>query len=245
MRTNSPLAVLVCDLDGFKQVNDHFGHLEGNRVLRIFAERLKQVCRGYDYVARMGGDEFVIVAPGLTPKAAQAKISVLRELSRAAGYEVCRKDMLSLSVGLAIYPHDGLNAERLLAEADRSMYKAKKQHRDHKSPVNAPPPLFRVAVRLLPDGSTVPILGTLASITPSGCAIETGALLQCGTRIKIFYSAKNDTLYNEGVVTGSDPGSSVEVQFAGSEDGTILRIMEHVERVTKQGRIEPNLHTIP
>src|SRR5207245_340906 len=69
-RVSSPLTVMVCDLNGFKQVNDRFGHLEGNRVLRSFAQRLKTSCRGYDYVARMGGDEFVIVAPGLTPEAA-------------------------------------------------------------------------------------------------------------------------------------------------------------------------------
>ena len=56
------VAVLVCDLDGFKQVNDRFGHLEGNRLLREVATQLKDVCREYDYVARMGGDEFVVLA---------------------------------------------------------------------------------------------------------------------------------------------------------------------------------------
>ncbi|MBV9180072.1 MAG: GGDEF domain-containing protein, partial [Acidobacteria bacterium] len=241
MRANSPLAVLVCDLDGFKQVNDHFGHLEGNRVLRIFAERLKQVCRGYDYVARMGGDEFVLVAPGLTPQAAQAKMSVLRELARAAGYEVCRKDMLSLSVGLAIYPQDGLNAERLLAEADRSMYKAKRWQRNQNSSSSAAPPLLRAVVRLLPEGSTVPILGTLESITRSGCAIETGAMLECGTKITIFFSAKDQTLANEGVVKASDPGSSVELEFSDCEDETILKILEDLEATNEAVRIEPRL----
>ncbi len=59
-RMKTSLAVLVCDIDGFKQINDSFGHLEGDKLLREFTTRLKDVCRGYDYVARMGGDEFVI-----------------------------------------------------------------------------------------------------------------------------------------------------------------------------------------
>src|SRR5258708_33212528 len=64
-RDNSSLTVMVSDMDGFKQINDRFGHLEGNRVLRLFAQALKETCREFDYVARMGGDEFVVVAPGL------------------------------------------------------------------------------------------------------------------------------------------------------------------------------------
>src|ERR1700676_85593 len=65
-RDNKTLTVMVADLDGFKQINDRFGHLEGNRVLRLFAHSLKETSREYDYVARMGGDEFVVIAPGLT-----------------------------------------------------------------------------------------------------------------------------------------------------------------------------------
>src|ERR1700723_1813131 len=69
-RDNSSLTVMVSDMDGFKQINDRFGHLEGNRVLRLFAQALKESCREYDYVARMGGDEFVVIAPGLPTQAA-------------------------------------------------------------------------------------------------------------------------------------------------------------------------------
>ena len=128
-RTQTPLAVMVCDLDGFKQINDRFGHLEGNKVLRIFADFMKAVCREYDYVARMGGDEFVIVAPGLTPKAAEEKAAHLLSLAREAGRQVCGHNFLSLSIGCAFYPDAGSDAEQLLTEADRRMYSQKQaQH---------------------------------------------------------------------------------------------------------------------
>jgi diguanylate cyclase (GGDEF)-like protein/putative nucleotidyltransferase with HDIG domain len=127
-RLRSTLAVMVCDLNGFKQINDRFGHLEGNRVLRMFAKSLQGSCREYDYVARMGGDEFVIVAPGLSPQSAIARGVCLSELAAAAGREVCGEDILSLSLGCAVFPDDGTDAEKLLAEADRRMYIEKQQH---------------------------------------------------------------------------------------------------------------------
>jgi diguanylate cyclase (GGDEF)-like protein/putative nucleotidyltransferase with HDIG domain len=127
-RLDSSLTVMVCDLDGFKQINDRFGHLEGNRILRMFAKSLQGSCREYDYVARMGGDEFVIVAPGLSRSAAQARGLCLSQLAQAAGMEVCNEDFLSLSIGCAIYPDDGTDAEKLLAEADRRMYIEKREH---------------------------------------------------------------------------------------------------------------------
>jgi diguanylate cyclase (GGDEF)-like protein/putative nucleotidyltransferase with HDIG domain len=121
-RDNASLTVMVSDMDGFKQINDRFGHLEGNRVLRLFAHSLRETSREYDYVARMGGDEFVVIAPGLTPEAAARKTEQMRELVRQAGMEVCGEDILSLSTGKAVFPEDGEDAERLLAEADRRMY---------------------------------------------------------------------------------------------------------------------------
>ena len=130
-RLQTSLTVMVCDLDGFKKINDRFGHLEGNRILRHFAETLQGSCREYDYVARMGGDEFVIVAPGLSATAAEARGICLSELAGAAGREICGVEWLSLSVGCAIYPEDGVDAEKLLAEADRRMYIQKQEH--HKS----------------------------------------------------------------------------------------------------------------
>jgi len=127
-RMKTSLAVLVCDIDGFKAINDSYGHLEGDRLLREFTLRLKEVCRGYDYVARMGGDEFVITAPGLTAEAAKEKAEVLNQAAIESGRLVCGRDLITLSVGMASCPDDGFEVERLLAEADRRMYSMKQIH---------------------------------------------------------------------------------------------------------------------
>ena len=87
-RTGTSLAVMVCDLDNFKQINDLYGHLEGDNLLKDFAGHLKETCRGYDYVARMGGDEFVVVAPGLSPEASSEKSSRLNQLAVEAGRKI-------------------------------------------------------------------------------------------------------------------------------------------------------------
>jgi diguanylate cyclase (GGDEF)-like protein/putative nucleotidyltransferase with HDIG domain len=150
-RENHPLSVLVCDLDGFKQVNDQFGHLDGNRVLRQVAEVLRANCREYDYVARMGGDEFVILLSRSAPEDIPAKIDLFGEIARHAGLDVVGKDMLSMSVGHACYPHDGTDAEQLLAEADRRMYKMK----------HGPKKSFRIAAQ-----SDLARLGDSLKISP-------------------------------------------------------------------------------
>jgi diguanylate cyclase (GGDEF)-like protein len=233
-RTNLSLTLMVCDMDGFKQINDRFGHLEGNRVLKLFAQRLKESCREYDYVARMGGDEFVVVAPGLTGDACRAKTHVLREMARTAGKEVCREDILSLSIGQAVYPDDGMDAEQLLAEADRRMYMEKQQQPSRKNRRGQPRTVCRLTVTFQPEGSTVPILGNLSNISLSGCYIETAALLQTGQRVHVFYSTDDDTLENVGTVARSNPGSGVGIEFAQSEDrAKVMRIMAHVESATK------------
>jgi diguanylate cyclase (GGDEF)-like protein len=80
-------------------------------------------------VARMGGDEFVIVAPGLTPRAADEKSAHLASLAREAGRQVCGHAFLSVSIGCAFYPEAGTDAEQLLTEADRRMYTVKQAQR--------------------------------------------------------------------------------------------------------------------
>jgi diguanylate cyclase (GGDEF)-like protein/putative nucleotidyltransferase with HDIG domain len=124
-REHATIAVMVCDLNGFKEVNDRYGHLAGDRVLRLFANYIREACRESDYTARMGGDEFVIIAPNMPHASVNDRATLFSSLAQRAGREVCGKDFLSLSLGAAFYPQDGLDSEKLLAEADRKMYAAK------------------------------------------------------------------------------------------------------------------------
>jgi diguanylate cyclase (GGDEF)-like protein/putative nucleotidyltransferase with HDIG domain len=118
----STLAVVVCDLDRFKEVNDRFGHSAGNSVLQAFAKGLTRINRDYDVTARFGGDEFVLVLPGMKADDISDKILGLSALASEVGRMVCGENIISASVGVASWPDDGLTADELLAEADRRMY---------------------------------------------------------------------------------------------------------------------------
>ena len=127
-RSKRPLAVLLCDLNGFKKVNDRFGHLTGNKLLQEVATKFRSSCREYDQVGRLGGDEFVFVLPEMTK---DLLVEIEKRLTRAvreASCTVCGEPIVSVSVGSALYPADGLSVEELLSEADRSMYEIKEKH---------------------------------------------------------------------------------------------------------------------
>jgi diguanylate cyclase (GGDEF)-like protein/putative nucleotidyltransferase with HDIG domain len=122
------VAVFVCDLDGFKQVNDQYGHNEGNKVLFHVASALKRNCRPYDYVGRLGGDEFVIILPEIRPEAIPLRVAQLRTvISEPGGPKAV--DLIGLSVGSAFAPDDGTDSDALLAIADERMYAAKQAHK--------------------------------------------------------------------------------------------------------------------
>lgn len=127
-RYGDGFAVVYLDLDGFKQVNDRGGHEAGDRLLREVAQRLQQGMRQGDLVARVGGDEFVALLPGCSdPETARAVADGLRARLRPAYALFDGNFRLDASVGIACYPADGLDAEALLAHADRALYEAKRQ----------------------------------------------------------------------------------------------------------------------
>lgn len=130
---DAPLGVLVCDLDGFKEVNDTFGHLRGNEILKAVGSRLRRCCRPNDYVARMGGDEFVLLVGGSASIDVKAAVQRICETANRE----CKDLMVSLSIGAAYYPDDGSSAEQLLAEADLRMYKEKQTRREEAASATA------------------------------------------------------------------------------------------------------------
>jgi len=234
-RSNTPLTVIVCDMDGFKQVNDRYGHLEGNRVLQLFSRRVSESSREYDIVARMGGDEFVVVMPGVTPDDAHLKATHLRELAKAAAREICGEDLLSLSVGQSLYPTDGLDAEGLLAEADRRMYIDKQQRSTPNNRRLYPRIRCRVAVELQISQREERILGILVNISSGGCYVETNAVLQPQTQVTLAFSNDENQLYADGVIVRIDPGAGMSIRFAltgRAEREHLLRFMQFVQRKT-------------
>jgi len=232
-RDNTSLTVMVSDMDGFKQINDRFGHLEGNRVLRLFAQALKDSCREYDYVARMGGDEFVVIAPGLGADAAGKRAEHMRALARHAGQEVCNEEILSLSVGRAVFPDDGNDAEQLLSEADRRMYIEKQKQLAYKDRRAHPRLKCRVTIELTTEAGGVPVFANLTDISMGGCYIETSNILNPGSKIKLSFSMDEPGLSAEGFVTRLEPGSGAAVQFREMNREArdrMFRILEFVQK---------------
>lgn len=121
-------AVLFMDFDGFKRVNDTWGHDAGDTVLRILAQRLRACVRENDNVARRGGDEFLVLMPTLAvPEDAAVLARKILQACCEAMTVKGRRVQLGVSIGIAIYPFDGQDAEAMIVSADRAMYSAKRR----------------------------------------------------------------------------------------------------------------------
>ncbi len=124
-------ALLMLDLDGFKEVNDTFGHAVGDLLLKEVAGRLRNAVRESDTVARLGGDEFVVFLPEIDKE--KAAFMVAEKILASFGSEFLVEDRVirsSTSIGIAIFPEDGRDGRSLLRNADEAMYRAKEGGRN-------------------------------------------------------------------------------------------------------------------
>lgn len=138
-QTGGGLALLYLDLDGFKAANDRSGHDAGDRILQEVAHRLQQGLRQSDLVARVGGDEFVVLLPGCRdPAAANAVADGLRARLHPPYLLPDGPIHLDASVGIACFPADGIDPETLLAHADRAMYATKREEQRRRNAALGP-----------------------------------------------------------------------------------------------------------
>ena len=129
-----PLSAMILDLDGFKAINDRYGHDAGDRVLRCFAARAKEMIRETDLLCRLGGDEFVIVMPGTGLHGGLEIAERIRAAIASDGFAVAaggRPIAVTVSAGLA--ESTGDSSAALLRRADRALYRSKQDRRNRVS----------------------------------------------------------------------------------------------------------------
>ena len=131
-RHHNHLALLFLDLDNFKHINDSLGHATGDKLLQSVTKRLKECVRDSDTVSRQGGDEFVILLAE-TKSSEDAALSAQKILDALQALHIVGKSEVHVttSIGISIYPTDGLDAETLLKSADTAMYYAKEKGRNN------------------------------------------------------------------------------------------------------------------
>jgi diguanylate cyclase (GGDEF)-like protein/PAS domain S-box-containing protein len=130
-RNRQKFAVMMLDLDYFKDINDTLGHGVGDQLLQVVGHRLTGLLRKNDTVARMGGDEFLLLLPDIAQVEAATKIAqkILRAVSKPFMIDG-NKLQITTSIGIATYPKDGKNGDTLMTHADNAMYRAKKEGRN-------------------------------------------------------------------------------------------------------------------
>jgi diguanylate cyclase (GGDEF)-like protein/PAS domain S-box-containing protein len=152
-RTDAHAAVMVMDLDGFKEINDSLGHAAGDEVLVELGRRLQSAVRSSDTVARLGGDEFGLLLPNASGP--EDVVQTVRRMQAAIEDPIVHQGMtlsLEASIGIALYPDDGPDVEMLLRRADAAMYHAKAEKSGS---------AFYDSSRIRPDAARLTLMGEL------------------------------------------------------------------------------------
>ena len=129
-RFRQPFALIMADVDNLKQYNDRFGHLRGSHLLRELAQILVAQVRGMDLVAKYGGDEFTVILPQTPRTGAIAVGERLRAAIAENTFPHCQKGEITISLGLAMFPDDGIQPGNLIGASDTALYAAKQQGRN-------------------------------------------------------------------------------------------------------------------
>jgi diguanylate cyclase (GGDEF)-like protein/PAS domain S-box-containing protein len=133
-RTGRPVSLIMSDLDHFKEVNDRDGHLAGDEVLRVLGSQMKANARASDIICRYGGEEFLLVLPGMTQEGALERAEQLRRAMAATRFSYGPSAiMVTASFGIAAFPSDGRTTDELIAAADMALYSAKSAGRNRVS----------------------------------------------------------------------------------------------------------------
>jgi len=153
-----PMAVMIIDLDHFKEVNDTMGHQHGDEVIRAAGKLVRITARAHDLVARYGGDELAVILPDSGPVGATALAERLVAAVRTAAIRTTPARHLTLTIGLACLPEDGLSADELVMAADQALYLAKREGRDR----------YMTSAQLVDRlaGADQTLLGMLAELGP-------------------------------------------------------------------------------
>jgi diguanylate cyclase (GGDEF)-like protein len=147
-RTGHEMALAMLDIDNFKKINDSFGHPVGDEILKGLVEELMTNARDSDVVARYGGEEFAIIFPDTPAHSARDAANRLREIVERREFplpQVDRTLFVTVSIGVAIYPQDGLTSADLISRADTALYWAKKHGKNQ----------VAMASEVVRDGDTV------------------------------------------------------------------------------------------
>jgi diguanylate cyclase (GGDEF)-like protein/PAS domain S-box-containing protein len=132
VRSGAAVALLMLDLDHFKEINDQLGHQAGDRLLKDVAHVLSGAVRGSDTVARLGGDEFVVLlADGGSPRDAQAAAERILKALELPFELQGRQARVGASIGIGVFPRDGTDADALLRSADEALYRVKRSGRNN------------------------------------------------------------------------------------------------------------------